>query len=486
MKAAGSAALVLPAVDTTHSAHATPLSASRAHRFPKEFCWGVATSAYQIEGAANEDGKGRSIWDIYTHTPGKIADGSNGDVANDHYHRYKEDVRLIKDMGAKAYRFSIAWSRIFPDGEGTPNAKGLDFYKRLVDELLKAGIEPFATLYHWDLPQALQDKYAGWQSRETAQRFAEYAGYIGAQLSDRVRHFFTINEFYSFVDLGHRGVESDLDGKRIELAPGLRLEPAQLNQVRHHAVLGHGLAVQALRAGAKAGTKCGPADNIGVAVPAIETPEHIQAAQRATREINASYLTAILEGGYPDAYLANAGKDAPKFSDEDMKAIGEPVDFIGLNVYRPAFYTLASDEAPGYRSMPMNPSHPRMHASWLVFGPECLYWAPKFAHSLWKPKAIYITENGCATADKFAGDGHIYDTDRIMFLRHYLTQLQRASAEDAPVKGYFLWSMMDNFEWSEGFGNRFGAIYVDFRTQRRTSKLSAQFFRETVRRNAVL
>jgi beta-glucosidase len=456
--------------------------------FPKGFLWGVATSSYQIEGAAGVDGRGKSIWDTYAHTPGKIRDGSTGDVANDHYHRYKDDVKLMKMLGAKAYRFSIAWPRIFPNGTGEPNAKGLDFYSRLVDELVAAGIEPFATLYHWDLPQALQDKNGGWQSRDTAKAFADYAGHIAEKLSDRVRHFFTINEFRSFVDMGYRGIEMDVGGKTVSFAfaPGLKLAPAELNQVRHHAVLAQGLAVQAIRARGKNGTKCGPAESIDTAVPLIETAEHIKAAETATRERNAPYLTVMLEGKYTDSYLKACGKDAPKFTDDDLKVIAEPVDFVGINVYRPDVYVLASGEAAGYRTIPINKSHPKMFSAWLVFGPEVLYWAPKFVQSLWKPKEIHIAENGCGTADELAADGNVYDTDRVMFLRNYLTQLQRATAEGAPVKGYFQWSLMDNFEWCDGFGTRFGLVYVDFKTQKRTPKISADYFREAAASNAVV
>lgn len=454
--------------------------------FPKGFYWGVATSSYQIEGAANEDGKGKSIWDTYAHTPGKIKDGSTGDIANDHYHRYKEDVALMRSIGAKAYRFSIAWPRIFPNGIGQPNPKGLDFYSRLVDELVGAGIEPFATLYHWELPQALQDK-GGWQSRDTAKAFADYAGYIAEKLSDRIRHFFTINEFHTFVDMGHRGIEMTVGGGKvgIELAPGLKLPPAELNQVRHHAVLAHGMAVQAIRTKGRKGTKCGPAENMMIAVPLIETPEHIKAAETATRELNAGYLTVMLEGKYTDAYLKTAGKDAPKFTNEDLKTIATPVDFVGINVYRPSMYVLASGEAPGYREVPFNASHPKMFSSWHVFGPEVMYWAPRFVQSLWKAKEIYITENGCAADDKLAEDGNVYDTDRVMFLRNSLDQLQRATAAGVPITGYFLWSMMDNFEWTAGYGNRFGLVYVDFKTQKRTPKMSASFFREVSTRNKV-
>ena len=460
---------------------------SPATAFPEGFYWGVATSAYQIEGAWNDDGKGPSIWDTYAHTPGKIKNGDTGNVANDHYRRYNEDVALMKSIGAKAYRFSISWPRIFPQGTGAPNPKGLDFYNRLVDELVVAGIAPFPTLYHWDLPQSLQDK-GGWQNRDTAKAFRDYAGYTAEKLSDRVHHFFTINEFRSFVDMGHHGMDVPVPGgtMTIELAPGLKLGPGQLNQVRHHAVLAHGLAVEAIRAKGKAGTKVGPAEVIEVFVPLIEVPEHIKAAQTATLEANAPFLTVMLEGKYTDAYLRDAGKDAPKFTDDDLKIIGSPLDFVGINVYRPIAYVLASDQAPGWREIPFAKAHPKMFNSWLTLGPEAMYWAPKFVQSLWGAKEIFITENGCASDDVMADDGNIYDTDRILFLRAYLTQLQRATADGVPVKGYFQWSLMDNFEWNNGYGDRFWLVYVDFKTQKRTPKLSAAWFREAARHNSVV
>src|SRR5262245_16252939 len=464
----------------------TAAARSAAREFPEGFFWGTGTSSYQIEGAWNEDGKGLSIWDTYAHTPGKVKNGDTGDVANDHYHRYKEDVALMKDMGANAYRFSIAWPRIFPQGTGTPNPKGLDFYDRVVDELVAAGIAPFPTLYHWDLPQALQDK-GGWQNPDIARWFADYAATMADRLSDRVRHFFTLNEIRNFTDTGYRGLEVKVGGGvvRFENAPGLKLAPAELNQVRNHAMLAHGLAVQAIHARGKRGTQCGPADVLTGAVPLIETDENIRAAHTATRELNAPFLTVMLEGKYTDAYLKEAGADAPKFTPEELKIISEPNDFVGINVYKPGMYVLAADNAAGYHEIPYNKSHPKMFSSWHVFGPEALYWGPRIVQSLWNPKAIYITENGCAADDELADDGKVYDTDRIMFLRSYLTQLQRATADGAPVKGYFLWSTMDNFEWIFGYGNRFGLVYVDFKTQKRTPKLSASFFRETARRNAV-
>lgn len=456
--------------------------------FPEGFRWGLATSSYQIEGAVNEDGRGPSIWDTYSHTPGNIENDDNGDVANDHYHRYKEDVALMKDLGAQAYRFSIAWPRIFPEGTGTPNPKGIDFYNRLVDELLAAGIEPFATLYHWDLPQALQDTYGGWRARETAEAFGEYAGYVAEQLSDRVTNFITINEFHTFVDIGYRGVDVPVGGRSVHLsmAPGLRLEPAELNQVRHHAVLGHGLAVEAIRARGRSGTKIGPAENLDVAVPVIDAPEYVDAAESATRELNAAFLTVMLEGAYTDAYLQACGDAAPRYTDDELRTISSPIDFVGINVYRPAEYVAPSGDAPGYRFIPINASHPRMLSSWHLLGPEALYWAPRYVQSLWGPKEIYVTENGCGAADVIADDGNVYDSDRVMFLRNNLTHLHRAIAEGAPVKGYFLWSAMDNFEWNAGYGVRFGIVYVDFETQARIPKLSAEWFKAAAARNGVV
>jgi beta-glucosidase len=443
--------------------------------FPQGFVWGTATSAYQIEGAWKEDGKGESIWDRFAHMPGKIENNQTGDVALDHYHRYKEDVQLMKALGARAYRFSISWPRIFPQGAGSPNSKGLDFYDRLVDQLLANGIEPFATLYHWDLPQALQDSVGGWESRDTAKAFADYAGYVSEKLSDRIKYFFTINELATFVELGH--------GAGL-FAPGLKLPPARLNQVRHHAVLAHGLAVQAIRARAKPGTKVGPAENIAAVVPVVETSENITAAERATRELNAGYLTVMLEGRYTDAFLSSAGADAPKFTDEDLKAIASPLDFVGINVYTPQ-YVRAIAASPGYEILPFSKSHPRMASSWQFVGPESLYWAPRHVQKIWNVKEIYISENGCGANDEPAADGVVYDTDRIMFLRNYLTQLQRATSEGVPVRGYFLWSLMDNFEWSAGYGTRFGLVYADYVTQKRTPKLSATYYSEVIRRNAL-
>jgi beta-glucosidase len=472
MKLAGASALTANAVAPAAAAQ-TNLFDTRS--FPRDFLWGTATSAYQVEGAWNDDGKGESIWDRFVHSRGKIRNGDTGDVALDHYHRYKDDVQYIKALGSRAYRFSISWPRIFPLGTGPANAKGLAFYDRLTDELLANGIQPFATLYHWDLPQALQDNFGGWQSVDTAKAFADYAGYVSAKLSDRVRHFFTVNEFSAFVELGYRsGV----------FAPGLTLPAARLNQVRHNAVLGHGLAVRAIRASAKPSTKVGIADNLTAVVPLIETPEAIAAAERATRELNAAYLTVVMEGRYTDAYLNAAGADAPKFTAEDLRAISSPLDFVGINVYTPV-YVLPASAAPGFAVVPLAKSHPRMASPWQAFGPEALYWAPRHVQKIWNVKEIYVSENGCGTADTLAADGVVYDTDRIMFLRSYLSMLQRAVAESVPVRGYFLWSLFDNFEWADGFDTRFGVIHVDFATQKRTPKQSAAYYTEVIKRNAV-
>ncbi len=457
------------------SSHGRPAQ-SLTSGFPRDFLWGTATSAYQIEGAVEEDGRGLSIWDRFAHTRGTIADNSNADVASDHYHLYRQDVQSMKALGAKAYRFSIAWPRIFPTGSGAPNPMGVDFYSRLLDELLASGIEPFVTLYHWDLPQALQDRFGGWTSRDTAMAFADYAGYIAERLSDRAKHFFTINECSRLVYLGH-GLGLD--------APGLKLPEAELNQVRHHVALGHGLTVQSIRAHGKAGTKVGLAENMVVCVPAIETEANIRATEIATGDLNAGYLTVILEGKYRDTYLARTGKNAPKFTDEDLRIISSQIDFVGLNVYKPDHYVMAADNEHGFALAPFPASFPNMDSPWLNIGPEAMYWAPRHLARLWGVTSIYITENGTSAADEALADGRVYDIDRIMYLRGYLTQLQRATSEGIPVLGYFVWSLMDNFEWSDGLAKRFGLYRVDFDTQRRTPKLSASFYSEIIKRNAL-
>jgi beta-glucosidase len=473
-KLAGVAGLGIfsPSIAQDSKAIAAPAPAS----FPSGFIWGTATSAYQIEGDVHEDGRGPSIWDIFSHTPGKIEDSTNADRANDHYHLYKEDVGLIKNLGAKAYRFSIAWPRVFPNGDGPANPKGLDFYNRLVDELLANGIEPYATLYHWDLPQSLQDRVGGWQSSDTSKAFGDYAGYVAERLSDRVQNFFTINEAGRFLNFGY--------GWAID-APGLKLPTGKLNQARHNVVLGHGLAVQAIRAKARPGTRVGLAENIAACVPAIDTPEYVHATEIATRELNAGILGVILEGKYTEHYLEFAGKDAPKFTADELKIIGSKVDFVGLNIYAPQFYIVPKDKKPGFDVAPFPASFPHMNSEWLRIGPETAYWVPRLTAKVWNVDNIFISENGTSSEDKVSADGNVYDLDRIMYLRNYLVQLQRAIAEGAPVRGYFLWSLMDNFEWIFGFEKRFGLYRVDFETQKRIPKLSVSFYRNVIARNAV-
>lgn len=446
------------------------------YEFPSGFLWGCATAAYQVEGAAREDGRGPSIWDTFSHIPGKVYKNQTGDVADNDYHLYKEDVELLKWLGAKIYRFSVSWPRVFPDGTGQANPKGIDFYSRLVDELLANGIEPFCTLFHWDLPQSLQDRYGGWESRDTSKAFGQYAGLVASKLSDRVHHFFTMNEFSSFIDLGYR------DGR---FAPGLKLPPARLNQARHNAVLAHGLAVQAIRAHGKPDTKVGLAENLKSGIPVIEMEPHIKASAQATRVMNAQYLTVIMEGKYVDEYLHAQGAAAPRFTDEDLKIISSPLDFIGINLYAPT-YIRAEDSAPGFVEVKNPASYPHMASPWLYIGPEALYWAPRHVAELWNVKEMYITENGCSSADVLTRDGQVYDTDRVMYLRNYIGKLHRAVSENFPVRGYFLWSLMDNFEWADGYSLRFGLYYVDFATQKRYPKLSAYFYRELIKRNAVV
>ncbi|HEY3740505.1 MAG TPA: GH1 family beta-glucosidase [Bryobacteraceae bacterium] len=441
-------------------------------RFPDNFLWGCATAAYQIEGGADADGRTPSVWDNFSHTPGKTFHGETGDVADDSYHLYKEDIQLLKNLGTTVYRFSISWSRVFPDAVGKANQKGLDYYQRVVDELLRNGIAPYVTLFHWDLPAVLP---GGWQNRATSKAFAEYAGYISKHLSDRVKHFFTTNEFVCFTDLSY---------KFGQFAPGLKLGDAEANQVRHNAILAHGLSVQSIRANAQPGTQVGLAENAAVCVPVIENPENIEAARRATREENAPFLTAVLEGKYTDRYLEHAGANAPKIEPGDMKAIGSPLDFVGLNVYTPT-YVRADSSPSGYSVLPRPSSSPKMASPWLFIGPEVIYWAIRNASEIWKPRELYITENGCSSDDKIDSHGRIEDTDRVMYLRNHLTHLRRAAMEGYPIKGYFLWSLLDNFEWADGYSKRFGIHYVDFKTLKRTPKLSAEWYREVIARNAI-
>ncbi len=482
-RAAGAAALGC-AADSSASPQATPGRIPRRppaprngdfYSFPEGFVWGCATSAYQIEGAASEDGRKPSVWDTFSHTYGRTVGGATGDIASDSYHLYPQDVQLLKSLGVSAYRYSASWPRVFPDGTGQPNEKGIAFYERVTDELLANGIEPFLTLFHWDLPQALEDRFGGWLSRDTSQAFADYAAFVAQRLSGRVRHFLTTNEFSCFTDEGY------YTGSK---APGRKLGMAQLFSVRHNAMLAHGMAVQAIRAASPPDTRVGLAENPIFCVPVIETPEHIQAARKAMRMYNAKFLTAILEGAYPDSYLASAASYGVQLPVADMPYIGSPLDFVGLDVYSPTY--IRADSGPaGYVTVPFPSSYPRMASSWLTVGPEAAYWGPRHLAEMWNVKEIYITENGCSSDDQMTADGHVYDTDRLMYLRNYLANAHRAAAEGWPLKGYFLWSLMDNFEWADGFSQRFGLAYVDFKTLQRTIKDSGRWYAKVAAENRV-
>jgi beta-glucosidase len=470
---AASAATALSGISLPKVAFADTPADHLRYRYPKGFLWGCSTAAYQVEGGAKDGGRGPSLWDVFSHTAGKTHNGDTGDVSADSYHLYKDDVQLMKNLGVQTYRMSISWSRIFPNGNGAPNPEGVDYYNRVVDELLANHITPYITLFHWDTPAALQ---GGWQNRDTSKAFGEYAAYITKKLGDRVNHWMTTNEFVCFTDLGYRIGQ---------FAPGLKLPPAQVNQIRHHAVLAHGLAVQAIRANTPSGTQVGLAENATVYCPVIETPEHMEATRRATRIENAQFLTALMEGKYIDEYLEREGANAPKVEPNDFKAIGSKLDFVGLNIYTPQ-YVRAADNHLHYVVENYPESYPHMWSPWLTMGPECIYWGVRNVCDLWKIPQIYITENGTSSSDVPTPDGHVADTDRMMYLRNHLANLHRAVAEGYPVKGYFLWSLMDNFEWADGYSKRFGLHYVDFKTQKRTPKLSAEWYKQVIAQNAVL
>jgi beta-glucosidase len=471
--AAALAGTSIPGFAIGQAGNDADLDHDSGRKFPDGFLWGCATAAYQIEGGAKDGGRGPSVWDVFSHTPGKTHNGDTGDVADDSYHLYKTDVQLLKNLGVQTYRMSISWSRIFPEGNGQPNAAGLDYYNRVIDELLANNITPYVTLFHWDLPAALK---GGWQSRATSLAYGDYAAYIAQHLSDRVKHFMTTNEFGCFTDLGYQNGQ---------FAPGLKLPLKSVCQVRHHGILAHGLGVQAIRANAKGPVQVGLAENATVCVPVMETEEHIAAAQKATRLLNAQFLTALMEGKYIDEYLEQMGPNAPRVEPGDFAAIGSPLDFVGVNIYTPT-YIRASDSRFGFTQEKPPASYPHMASPWLSIGPECIYWGIRNVCDVWHPKAMYVTENGCSSADVLTPAGSVEDTDRVMYLRNHITNLRRAAAEGYPIKGYFLWSLMDNFEWDDGYSKRFGIHYVDYKTLKRYPKLSAEWYREVIKRNEVV
>ena len=467
-----------------HAAEPSAAGAAPKRSFPARFWWGAATAAYQLEGAAREDGRKPSIWDTFSHTPGKVAHGDTGDVACDHYHRYREDVRLMAKLGVKHYRFSISWPRVIPDGRGGVNEKGMDFYRRLVDELLAHDITPHATLYHWDLPQALQDRYRGWESREVAHDFGAYASAVVKRLGDRVTHWMTLNEIQTFVKVGY-GVHANAPH-----APGIALGRARDRwEVVHHALLAHGLGCQAIRAASPGRCSVAIAENFNPFVPVIETPKHIEATRLAfTRtDANGAIITPLLTGRYDPFWLRQQGAEAPRIRAGDMETIHQPLDALGFNCYTGS-YVKAAETKEGFEVLPMFDGYPRMALPWLTFVPESIYWGIRMVRdALGRGKLpIFISENGCADSGPTGGAKEAADLDRVMYLRSYLRQVERAVHEGFPVVGYFPWSLMDNFEWAEGYSKRFGMVHVDYATQKRTPKLSYRWYQQVIRHRAVV
>ncbi|MFJ5864582.1 GH1 family beta-glucosidase [Streptomyces parvus] len=437
---------------------------------PADFTWGVATAAYQIEGAVAEDGRSPSIWDTFSHTPGKVDGGDTGDIACDHYHRVPEDIGLIKQLGADAYRFSIAWPRVVPGGDGPVNKAGLDFYDRLVDGLLEAGVTPFATLYHWDLPQALQDR-GGWTVRETSQHFAAYASQVVERLGDRVKDWATLNEPLCSAWIGH------LEGR---MAPGLTDLTAAV-RASYHLHLGHGLAVQAIRA-ASSDARVGIVNNLSPIEPASTSEADLAAARRADGHINRWWLDPILGRGHPQDMVEEYGVELP-VRHGDLEAIAAPLDWLGLNYYFRQIVTADPDGTAPHARQVSVPGARLTHMDWEVHaeGLEQLLLRLTEEYGV---QRIYVTENGSAYEDVVAADGSVHDPERVRYLEEHLAACARAVAGGAPLAGYFAWSLMDNFEWAYGYDKRFGLVHVDYATQRRTVKSSGLRYAELVREHA--
>ncbi|MET9520140.1 GH1 family beta-glucosidase [Streptomyces sp. NPDC002994] len=456
--------------------------------FPPGFLWGSATAAYQIEGAVREDGRTPSIWDTFSHTPGKVLGGDTGDVAVDHYHRMRDDVRMMADLGMSAYRFSVSWPRVQPTGRGPAAERGLDFYRALTDELLAAGITPSLTLYHWDLPQELED-VGGWPARDTAYRFAEYAGLVAQALGDRVELWTTLNEPWCSAFLGY--------GSGVH-APG-RTDPVAALRAAHHLNLGHGLAVQALRAAlaARAPTpaRIGVSLNPSAVRPLTRSAGDLDAQRRIDALANRVFTGPMLTGEYPADLLADTAHltDWSFVRDGDAQTAGAPLDFLGINYYSPAVVSApTADTAADNRRDGHGPSD---HSPWPGSESVTFHQPPGELTAMdWSvdPTGLYdllmryareapgialmVTENGAAYDDKPATDGTVHDPDRIRYLHGHLAAVRRAMRDGADVRGYFLWSLMDNFEWAYGYSKRFGAVYVDYETQTRTPKSSAQWY----------
>ncbi|MFH8340388.1 GH1 family beta-glucosidase [Streptomyces sp. AM6-12] len=456
--------------------------------FPTDFLWGCATSAYQIEGAVREGGRTPSIWDTFSHTPGRTAGGDHGDIAVDHYHRYREDVALMAGLGLNAYRFSVSWSRVQPTGRGPAVQVGLDFYRRLVDDLLEHGIRPAVTLYHWDLPQELEDA-GGWPERETALRFAEYAQLVGEALGDRVEQWITLNEPWCSAFLGY--------GSGVH-APG-RTDPVAALRAAHHLNLGHGLAASALRSVMPARNQIAVSLNSSVVRPLTPDPADLAAVRRIDDLANGVFHGPMLHGAYP-ATLLEATAQVTDWSfvrDGDLAAARAPLDALGLNYYTPALVSAAPGEVAGPRADGHGASEhspwpgaddvlfhqtpgERTEMGWTI-DPSGLY-ELVMRYSREAPGLrLYITENGAAYDDKPDAEGRVHDPERIAYLRAHLAEVERAIADGADVRGYYLWSLMDNFEWAYGYGKRFGAVYVDYTTLERIPKSSAHWYSRAAR-----
>jgi beta-glucosidase len=421
----------------------------------KEFTWGVATAAYQIEGAIDEDGRGESIWDRFCATPGKVRAGDTGAVACDFYHRYPEDIELMRELGVGAFRFSIAWPRVLPDGRGRVNSAGLDFYDRLVDDLLAAGIRPFPTLYHWDLPQALQDD-GGWGSRATAQAFVEYTETVVARLGDRITHWVTHNEPWVVAWLGHSwGIH----------APG-HTDEQEAVDVAHHVLLSHGWATEAIR-------RESPAAQVGIVLnlehvdPASDSEADREAAHAMDGKANRWFLDPIFRGAYPDDVPFS-----PPVQPGDLEAISTPIDFLGVNNY----FRFVVAEGPREVEVP---GAQRTSMGWEVY-PNALYDLLMRVARDYGPKSIYITENGAAFEDVRGHDGSVRDPERTEYLATYIDAVWRAREDGAPIDGYFVWSFLDNFEWAMGYSKRFGIVYVDYPTLERVPKDSFHWFKQRI------
>jgi beta-glucosidase len=454
--------------------------------FPEGFVWGAATASYQIEGAVREGGRGPSIWDTFAHTPGRIHGGDTGDVAVDHYHRYEEDAALLAELGATHYRFSFAWPRLQPDGRGPLNPGGVDFYERLLDALAARGVEPWMTLYHWDLPQALEDA-GGWPERDTAARFAEYAALVYERFRDRIDVWTTLNEPWCAAYLGYASGSH---------APG-REEPLAAVRAAHHLLLGHGLAVQAMRAqGASSSHRFGITLNLYAVEAGSDGEADRDAARRIDGLMNRQFLHPVLRGGYPADLLedlAVAGASG-HVQDGDEATIAQPLDFLGINYYSRMVVRAGSGERhePGVASTWvgsndvefLRPDAPRTDMDWEI-RPQGLYDVLERVAREYGPLPLYVTENGAAYADEPGPDGSVADGARIEYLAEHFRVAHRAIADGIDLRGYFIWTLTDNFEWAYGFSKRFGLVYVEYPTLRRVPKESARWFAQVTRRNAV-